>query len=161
MLGQDFSISANAQAPAHPGRLRIEQDLPVYAFGPFVLDVAERRLTRGSQRRPVTGKTLKILQLLIEAGGRLVTRETFVERLWPNVTVEERNLTVQIFMLRKVLGLPSSPPGYIETVARVGYRLTLPVRRLTPAEETAGSLPIAVGAGIVGVAGWGPRGSIR
>ena len=114
--------------------------MSVYAFGPFVLDVHERRLTRDGRRLPLAGKALEILQLLVEAGGRLVERETFNTKLWPDVTVEERNLTVQISALRKVLAADGSPAEYIETVARAGYRMAVPVRVVpAPGAEIAPS----------------------
>ena len=51
--------------------------MSVYAFGPFILDPAERRLTRDGRRVAVPGKAWQILVLLVEAGGRLVSHETF------------------------------------------------------------------------------------
>lgn len=110
---------------------------PTYRFGSFLFDVAEHRLIRAGRSLPVKGKPLQVLLLLVEAGGRLVTRETFMARLWPHVTVEERNLTVHVSTLRKVLGDTPSRPSCIETVARTGYRLTLPIRRLTAGEAAA------------------------
>ncbi|MPZ31581.1 MAG: hypothetical protein GEV13_11405 [Rhodospirillales bacterium] len=53
----------------------------------------------------------------------MVDRQTFNAQLWPEVIVEDRNLTVHISALRKALG-----GGCIETVAKSGYRLALPVR---------------------------------
>ena len=50
--------------------------MAVYAFGPFVLEVAERRLTRDGRRVAVPGKAWQILRMLAEAGGRLVSHET-------------------------------------------------------------------------------------
>jgi serine/threonine-protein kinase len=67
--------------------------------------------------------------MLAEAGGRLVPHETFRARLWPNVVAEDRTLTVHVSTLRKALGADAD---VIETVARVGYRLTVPVRLLVP-----------------------------
>jgi DNA-binding winged helix-turn-helix (wHTH) protein/tetratricopeptide (TPR) repeat protein len=107
---------------------------PNYRFGSFLFDVAEHRLIRAGRSLPVKGKPLQVLLLLVEAGGRLVTRETFMVRLWPDVTVEERNLTVHVSTLRKVLDDSPSQPSCIETVARTGYRLRLPVHRLTAGE---------------------------
>jgi serine/threonine-protein kinase len=97
----------------------------LHEFGPFILDAAERRLTRQGEHLSVTGKTLDVLRLLVEAEGRLVDRQTFNAQLWPEVIVEERNLTVHISTLRKSLG-----SGCIETVAKSGYRLRLPVRAM-------------------------------
>jgi DNA-binding winged helix-turn-helix (wHTH) protein/tetratricopeptide (TPR) repeat protein len=127
--------------------------MPTYAFGPFFLDPAERRLTRGGRRVAVPSKAWQILVLLAEAGGRLVAHETFRAKLWPNVVVEDRTLTVHVSTLRKALG--SGPPeDYIETVARAGYRLAVPVRILCEADRppqvpsgppTAETRPLAVG----------------
>ena len=65
--------------------------------------------------------------ILAEAGGRLVPHETLRAKLWPNVVVEDRTLTVHMSTLRKALG-NGSPAEIIETVPRAGYRLALPVR---------------------------------
>lgn len=97
--------------------------MALFEFGPFVLDASERRLTRLGQRIPVAGKTLDVLRLLAEARGRLVDRQTFNAQLWPEVIVEDRNLTVHVSALRKALG-----GDFIETVSRGGYRLAVPVR---------------------------------
>jgi len=107
--------------------------MPVYAFGPFVLDPAEHRLTRSGRRVAVPAKAWQILVLLAEAGGRLVPHETLRAKLWPNVVVEDRTLTVHVSTLRKALGA-DPVEGYIETVSRAGYRLAVPVRVLSEAD---------------------------
>ena len=96
--------------------------MSVYAFGPFILDPRERRLTRDGHRLAVPGKAWRILVILAEAGGRLVPHETLRAELWPNVVVEDRTLTVHMSTLRKALG-DGSPAEIIETVPRAGYRL--------------------------------------
>jgi serine/threonine-protein kinase len=107
--------------------------MPVYAFGPFILDTVERRLTRDGRRVSVPGKAWQILLMLAETGGRLVPHETLRARLWPNVVVEDRTLTVHMSTLRKAL-TNGSPREVIETVPRAGYRLAVPVRLLSPAD---------------------------
>ena len=108
--------------------------MPVYAFGPFVLDPAERRLVRSGRRVAVPGKAWQILLLLVEGRGRLVPHETFRAALWPNIVVEDRTLTVHMSTLRKALGA-GPPVDYIETVAKAGYRLAVPVRVLSEADS--------------------------
>src|SRR5438477_9572278 len=126
--------------------------MPIYAFGPFVLDPAERRLTRSGRRLAVPAKAWQILVMLAEAGGRLVPHEAFRAKLWPSVIVEDRTLTVHVSTLRKALGADSAE-GYIETVARAGYRLAVPVHVLSKADAppqavggppTADARPLAV-----------------
>jgi DNA-binding winged helix-turn-helix (wHTH) protein/tetratricopeptide (TPR) repeat protein len=116
--------------------------MSVYAFGPFILDTAGRRLTRDGQRMAVPGKAWQILMMLAEAGGRLVSHDTFRARLWPNIVVEDRTLTVHMSTLRKALGDGSA--SLIETVSREGYRLAAPVRVLPEAGPQAeGAPPLA------------------
>jgi DNA-binding winged helix-turn-helix (wHTH) protein/tetratricopeptide (TPR) repeat protein len=115
--------------------------MPVYAFGPFLLSPGERRLTRSGRPVAVPGKAWRILALLAEAGGRLVSHETFRAKLWPDVLVEDRTLTVHVSTLRKALGDGST---LIETVPREGYRLTAPVRVLSnddPTPSATGGMP--------------------
>lgn len=115
--------------------------MSVYQFGPFVLDTVERRLTRDGERVPIGGKALQILQLLTEAGGRLVERGTFHERLWPGAAVEDRTLTVHVSTLRRLLGDAPSADGVIETVTGAGYRLLPPVRSPHASVEPAEVAP--------------------
>lgn len=102
---------------------------PTYAFGPFLLETDKRRLTRGTRRVAVPRKAWQILLMLAEAGGRLVSHDSFRSRLWPNIVVEDRTLTVHMSTLRKALGEGASS-DLIETVPREGYRLAVPVRVL-------------------------------
>ena len=108
--------------------------MTLYAFGPFVIEPAEHRLTRDGRQVAVPRKAWQILLLLAEAGGRLVPYETFRERLWPNIVVEDRTLIVHVSTLRKALG-GGAAATYIETVTGAGYRLAVPVRVLSPVES--------------------------
>ena len=113
--------------------------MSVYGFGPFILDTAERRLTRDGQRLAVPGKAWQILLMLADARGHLVTHDTLRARLWPNIVVEDRTLTVHMSTLRKALGDGSAE--LIETVSREGYRLAAPVRVLSEAGSQAATAP--------------------
>jgi DNA-binding winged helix-turn-helix (wHTH) protein len=98
-----------------------------FRFGPYHLDVRERRLSRAGTVIPLRIKVFDTLRLLVENGGRLVTRQELLDAVWPGVVVEENNLSHSISVLRKTLGeLPNGRP-YIETVPRIGYRFTPPV----------------------------------
>ena len=67
-------------------------------------------------------RAFDLLLVLVEHHGRLVTKATLLERVWPRLYVDENNLPAQIASLRRVLGA-----GAIRTVAGFGYRLELPV----------------------------------
>ena len=72
-----------------------------YLFGQFELDSAELILRRNGEIVPLTPKTLQALVLLIQNGGRVVSRKEMIEELWPDLFVEESNLTVVISMAHK------------------------------------------------------------
>ncbi len=98
-----------------------------YRFGPFHLDVRERRLSRGGEVIPLRLKVFDTLLVLVENAGRLVTKQELLDRVWPETTVEENNLNHNVSVLRKALGEKATGQQYIETVPRVGYRFAAPV----------------------------------
>ncbi len=95
-----------------------------YDIGPFLLDIANQRLTRKGETVPVSVKAIGLLTCLVAHAGRLVTREALLAEVWPGESVDDNNLSVHIGTLRRVLG---SEPEYIETVPRRGYRFVGPV----------------------------------
>jgi DNA-binding winged helix-turn-helix (wHTH) protein/pimeloyl-ACP methyl ester carboxylesterase len=98
-----------------------------YRFGPFYLDVRERRLSRDGEVIPLRLKVFDTLLVLVENAGRLVTKQELLDRVWPETTVEENNLNHNVSVLRKALGEKATGQQYIETVPRVGYRFAAPV----------------------------------
>ena len=113
-----------------------------YRFGPFQLDVRERRLSRGGDVIPLRLKVFDTLLVLVENAGRLVTKQELLDAVWPETTVEENNLNHNVSVLRKALGEPATGQQYIETVPRVGYRFVAlveaAVRHGIPAPPSAG-----------------------
>ena len=106
-----------------------------YRFGPFHLDVRERRLSRGGEVIPLRLKVFDTLLVLVENAGRLVTKQELLDTVWPETTVEENNLNHNVSVLRKALGEKATGQQYIETVPRVGYRFAAPVERCRPADR--------------------------
>jgi TolB-like protein/Tfp pilus assembly protein PilF len=117
------------------------QGTTVYRFGPFVLDVADRSLKRQGAPISLTPKTFDLLVALVENAGRLVEKHALVQRVWPDVAVEEGNLTKGVFSLRQLLE-GDGATKCIETVPKRGYRFTADVT--TSQEEPAASAPPAV-----------------
>ena len=100
---------------------------PAYEFTPFRLDTARRQLVREGQPIAVPPKAYDILVALVENRERLVERDELMQLVWPDVAVEEANLTQNVFTLRKILGDDQTAPRYIETLPRRGYRFIAPV----------------------------------
>jgi DNA-binding winged helix-turn-helix (wHTH) protein/TolB-like protein/Flp pilus assembly protein TadD len=111
--------------------------MPLYAFGPFLLDTVERRLLRDGKAVPLTIKAFDLLHLLVENQGHLLQKEELLRRIWPDAVVEENNLTVTISALRKALDEGPTDPQYIETVPRRGYRFVAQIRAEAESGEPA------------------------
>jgi DNA-binding winged helix-turn-helix (wHTH) protein len=116
----------------------------IYEFGPYRLDMAERRLLHGGESVPLTPKAFDLLLVLVEHRGHLLQKEELLEAVWRDAFVEEANLSYNISALRKALG--ESPEGgrYIETVPKRGYRFAAKVREVTVEEEDSNSQAVAV-----------------
>ncbi|MFZ2099071.1 MAG: winged helix-turn-helix domain-containing protein [Oricola sp.] len=93
------------------------------AIGPFVFDPARGLLRRDDEVVTLGGRAAAILQTLLDANGAVVAKGDLIDAAWPDLTVEEGNLTVQIATLRKALGTMPDSGEWIVTVPRVGYRL--------------------------------------
>src|SRR5262249_14783888 len=108
----------------------------VYKFDSFIVDVDERVLLRDGRMLPMTPKVFETLFLLVRNQGSIVTKEKMLTTLWPDVFVEESNVTFNIRMLRKALGDTKQSSLYIETIPRRGYRFKTQVREVV--EEDGG-----------------------
>jgi pimeloyl-ACP methyl ester carboxylesterase/DNA-binding winged helix-turn-helix (wHTH) protein len=98
----------------------------VYLFGPFRLEVLERRLLRDGEIVPLVGKAFDTLVLLVAGAGSLQQQQVLMDRLWPDVAVEQNNLQQNISLVRRAL---SDAAGVeLETVRGQGYRLLATVQ---------------------------------
>jgi predicted ATPase/DNA-binding winged helix-turn-helix (wHTH) protein len=101
----------------------------IFMFGPFRLFVAERLLKRGDDSLPIGGRALEILITLLARAGEVISRKELIDRVWPDVTVEEANLRVHIAALRKTLGDGHDGARYVSNVAGRGYCFVAAVAR--------------------------------
>ncbi len=110
-------------------------------FGAFELDVKAGELHHQDKTILLQDQSFRLLLALIERDGELVTREELQKQLWPHGTMVEFDLGINaaIKRLRRVLGDSPEQPKYIETVARRGYRLLVPVVWLPSASGDADS----------------------
>ncbi len=117
-----------------PGRVR---------FGGVELDVKSGELcptgaVGGEGKVLLREQALQVLRMLVERGGKIVTREEIKSKLWPNDTVVDfdHSINATIKTLRRARGDSADNPQYIETLARRGYRLMVATQWL---ESTAGT----------------------
>ncbi|MEP7338729.1 MAG: winged helix-turn-helix domain-containing protein [Acidobacteriota bacterium] len=102
---------------------------PVYQFGSFQLDPSQKILLHGGVRVPLNPKTFLLLLALIEAEGQVRSKDELLMRVWPDVVVEENNLTKNISVLRKALSNGAESAEFIENIPKVGYRFRAEIRQ--------------------------------
>ncbi|HJU38888.1 MAG TPA: winged helix-turn-helix domain-containing protein, partial [Tahibacter sp.] len=96
-------------------------DLPVYRFANVVVDVARQQLWVDAAEVACQPQAFRLLVMLCEARGGLVSRQALFERLWPGgQEIGDTALTQLIWRLRGALG-PAAEA--IKTVRRGGVRL--------------------------------------
>jgi len=135
-------------------------------LGGFELDLnsGELRLLgtiNGDGRVLLREQPFQVLRMLIERGGKIVTREEIKRRLWPNDTIVDfdHSINVAIGILRRALGDSADNPEYIETLARRGYRLLVAAEWLENTAEIQRGQPAGTQAspgpsGLIGRSRW-------
>ncbi len=112
-------------------------DTPTLVFGPCRLDVQNATLERDGAPVALTPKAFSVLHHLARHAGRLVTKEEFLDVVWPGVFVGDAALKVCIREIRKALGDDPQTPTYIQTAHRRGYRFVAPVTLVTSPRSDA------------------------
>lgn len=101
-----------------------------YRFDEFVLVPDERKLTREGGQLSLGARAFDLLSVLVANRHRVLTKDELLDAVWPDIAVEESNLTVQISALRKALG-----PKSLATIPGRGYQFVLSVDEDSPIAE--------------------------
>src|SRR5215467_1158664 len=102
----------------------------VVSFGPFSLDPSRRLLLKDGAPVAVGARTLDTLIALVARPNEAISKRELMAVVWPDVTVEEGSLRVQIAALRKALGDGKGGARYITTLAGRGYCFVAPISRV-------------------------------
>src|SRR5437588_8278907 len=97
------------------------------AFGPFRLFPSQQLLQEGDKAVRLGSRALDILIALVERAGELVSKNDLVAHVWPDTFVEEANLRVHIFALRRALRDGQRGQRYVVNVPGRGYRFVAPI----------------------------------
>jgi cholera toxin transcriptional activator len=115
-----------------------------YRFGVFELDPATGELRRNGLRVKLHSQPSRLLVLLLDRPGEMLTREEICRELWPDGTFVdyEHGVNSAVNRLREALGDRAGNPRFIETLARRGYRFVAPVERIALEEEVSIPAPV-------------------
>src|ERR1700727_2842201 len=106
------------------------------SFGPYRLLAARRLLLEGDKPVRLGGRAFDILSALVERAGEVVGKEELIARAWPQTSVEEANLKIQVSALRRALGDGQGDNRYVVTVVGRGYNFVAPIRKEAPSRAS-------------------------
>jgi DNA-binding winged helix-turn-helix (wHTH) protein/Tol biopolymer transport system component len=106
----------------------------IWRFGLYELDSGAARLTKEGNPVKVQDQPFRILSILLERAGQMVTRDELRKELWPEGTFVEfdGSLNTALMKLRAALNDDPDNPRFIETLPRRGYRFIAPVQVINP-----------------------------
>ncbi len=114
------------QAPSPPPH--------IVHFGIFQIDLKARELHKAGVKVKLQEQPFRVLALLIDRAGQVVTREDLQQNIWPTdaYVAFDQGLNNAIKKVRIALGDSADSPRFIETLARHGYRFIAPVGTVPP-----------------------------
>lgn len=134
----DFPKNGVPQVPNGNGTVR---------FGAFEADLHAGEVRKSGSRVKLQEQPFKVLQVLLERPGTLVTREELRSRIWPDDSFGDFDHAVNVAVgkLRTALGDSADNPSFIETIPRRGYRfVAIPVAPDPDPEPAAAPPPTVI-----------------
>ena len=122
---------------------------PVVRFGTYEVSLRSGEVRKAGLRIRVQQQPMKLLEILLEHPGEVVSREELRNRVWPNESFGDfdQALNIAIGKLRSALGDSAENPRFIETIPKRGYRFIADVSvldtnaRLIRQESVAADTP--------------------
>ena len=121
-----------------PGKIR---------FGVYELDRDAMELRKHGVPIRLQEQPFRVLAMLAERPGEIITREQLQEQIWGNTFVDfDQSLNKAVNRVREALNDNAGTPQYIETVPRRGYRFIAPVAAIScEPEAQAPAAPVSPG----------------
>jgi TolB-like protein/DNA-binding winged helix-turn-helix (wHTH) protein/Tfp pilus assembly protein PilF len=106
-------------------------------FGIYAVDLRTSELWKQGRKIKLQEQPCRILAILLEQRGEVVTREELRKRLWSDDTFVDfdHSLNTAIMRLREALSDSSDNPRFIETLPRHGYRFIAPIEEIAAPEQ--------------------------
>lgn len=108
---------------AIPGQVVLAHE-PSFAIGPLRVDPPTRQLSCGETSETLEPRVMQVLVVLGRAGGAVVTRDELVDRCWEGRIVGDDAINRVISRIRKLAASIGNGSFKLETIAKVGYRVT-------------------------------------
>src|ERR1022692_2262255 len=99
----------------------------IFTFDDVEVHEREFKLVKAGGAFAVEPKAFRVLLILLRNPGKLIGKEDLLNAVWGDAAVTDNSLARSVGLLRRLLGDDTRNPGYIETVATVGYRFVCKV----------------------------------
>jgi len=126
-ITKPFSIKELlARANAFLRRHRLTDQEQVYCFGDFVLNIANRSLTRDGQEVALSPKEFRLIEYFVKNAGKALTRDTLLNAVWGyNNFVTSRSVDRCVTTLRNKIETGTQPIKFIHTIREIGYKFEM------------------------------------
>lgn len=95
-------------------------ELRVFELRGMAVDLTRREFRAHGSIIPIGSRAFEIIEMLIQAGGDIVSKDDLMRRVWPGLIVEDNTVQVHISAIRKAFG---ADRGMLKTISGRGYRL--------------------------------------
>jgi DNA-binding winged helix-turn-helix (wHTH) protein/tetratricopeptide (TPR) repeat protein len=130
-----------------------------FALGGLTVSPSSREIRRGELRESLEPRVMQVLVALHRAGGKVVSRDELIERCWEGRVVGDDAINRAIGRLRRLSETDGGASFEIETIPRVGYRLTTgaaaPAPKPAPLSHNRRWLLAGAGAAVLAAGGTG------
>jgi transcriptional activator of cad operon len=111
-------------------------------IGDWCVNPASGQISRDGETARIEIRTMRLLLCLAEHPGEVVSIDTLLDQVWPDVTVTPDSVYQAITSLRRMLGDDSRNPTYISTVPRLGYRMVAQVSQWDESLDAVAKNPL-------------------
>ena len=101
-----------------------------YLVDDLIIDLGQRRVTRGGSDIPLPHLSFELLVTLARSAPDVVTFDQLTERVWPGLVITPETISQRVKLVRDALGDDPHAPRYIAGVRGSGYRMVATVRPL-------------------------------
>jgi two-component system KDP operon response regulator KdpE len=103
-----------------------EQNQPLFTFGDIQVDIASHRIQRGNEEIHLTPIEFRLLAVLLNNHGKVLTQRQLLNQVWgPNAVEHSHYLRIYMGHLRQKLENDPARPQHLLTETGIGYRFML------------------------------------
>jgi len=106
-----------------------DEENDIIKIGSLSIDIGKHEVLKGENKLDLTLKEFDLLKLLVNNKGKVLTRDSLLDRIWGyEYYGETRTVDVHVRHLRQKIEDDDKNPVFIETIRGIGYRFNTPAK---------------------------------